>query len=215
MTCERYDTLLMDALAGGDRAEIDDHLAACERCRREAASLERVWNDLGRLPAEAAPDPALRARVIDAGRPARARWVARAAVAASLVLAGALAGALLRGGLPRATTAPPAGDQYVLLLYEAPEQSRAASDPTEAGSVEEHRAWARRLHAAGALVGGEKLAPERQVLASPTSAAPVGALLGGYFVITAPSFEEAVAVARSCPHVVHGGAVEVRRIEPV
>ena len=215
MTCEQFDAILMDALAGGDRSELDAHLATCERCRGEAASLERVWDDLGRLPA-ATPDPALRDRVLGAARARRAtRWPARLALAASLVVVGALLGVAASSWMRSGPQPAPPGDQYVMMLYEAPERARAASDPTEAESVEEHRTWARRLHAAGALVGGEKLAPEREVLAPEAAGAPAGATLGGYFVILAPSFEEAVADARTCPHFVRGGAVEVRRIDPV
>jgi hypothetical protein len=34
----------------------------------------------------------------------------------------------------------------------------------------------------------------------------------GFFIISAGSFEDALAVARGCPHLRHGGAILVRPI---
>ncbi len=45
-------------------------------------------------------------------------------------------------------------------------------------------------------------------------ASPAGAL-GGYFVVSARDYDAAlaIAIARSCPHLKHGGTIEVRAIE--
>ena len=98
----------------------------------------------------------------------------------------------------RATTTD-AAPRYVLLLYGAP---GAVADPAD---VAEHRAWARRLAAAGHAVSGEKLVPN--------DAAGDGGL-EGFFVVSAASDTEAEAIARGLPHRLHGGRVVVRRIEP-
>lgn len=39
-------------------------------------------------------------------------------------------------------------------------------------------------------------------------AAPVG----GYFLIEAPSYDSALALARASPHAAYGGLIEIRRI---
>ena len=38
---------------------------------------------------------------------------------------------------------------------------------------------------------------------------------GGYFVLQAESYDAAVDIARSCPHLTYGGSIELRRIDPV
>ena len=53
MNCDKADKLLMDSLMGAlgaeDRRDLDGHLAACERCSREAEQMERLWHELGDL----------------------------------------------------------------------------------------------------------------------------------------------------------------------
>lgn len=101
--------------------------------------------------------------------------------------------------------------RFVLLLY-GPSEKRST-----AGDVEEHRQWARHLAAEGHSVSGEKLAPEEPSLrrdSAPTSSTNAGETLQGFFVISARSDAEAMAIARSAPHVRHGGRIVVRRIEP-
>jgi hypothetical protein len=39
--------------------------------------------------------------------------------------------------------------------------------------------------------------------------------VAGYFVFEAKNLEDAVAIARSCPHVKHGGRITVRAVAPV
>jgi hypothetical protein len=77
--------------------------------------------------------------------------------------------------------------------------------------VSEYRNWAIGLRKAGAEIRGEKLSPERHERLGP--AAPGGAPLGGYFVVSAKDWASAMEVARSCPHLKHGGTIEVREIQ--
>ncbi len=53
MNCEKADKLLMDSLMGAlgaeERRDLDEHLASCERCGEEAAEMETLWHELGRL----------------------------------------------------------------------------------------------------------------------------------------------------------------------
>jgi hypothetical protein len=39
-------------------------------------------------------------------------------------------------------------------------------------------------------------------------------VLAGYFIVTARDAGEAIEIARSCPHLKHGGAIAVRPIDP-
>lgn len=114
-----------------------------------------------------------------------------------------------------------AAPHYLLILYDSTADLRGADPGFVAARVEEYRDWARGAARAGHLVGGEKLADAGRVLRSVEGssevteqpvAGPFGPV-GGFFRIRAESESEALRIAADCPHVRHGGAVEVRRIE--
>lgn len=151
---------------------------------------------------------ALRQRGVLQGDPTRTprrrlgRWVA-AAAAILIFVTGFATG---RVALP---TEPSA--DFVLLLRES---IARPLDPDGAGSdalVEEYARWAREGRRAGFVVAGERLVDGiRRVGPDPSAAG--SEMITGYFLIRAGAFEEALAVARDCPHAKHGGAIEVRRL---
>src|SRR5262249_27724001 len=111
----------------------------------------------------------------------------------------------------------PYGTRYLLLLFD----ETAATPAHEADRVREYGAWVRGLAHPGTIVRGDKLAPEARLLTEKAgvvsetaldAAAPAGAL-GGPFVIEARSWDEALALAKTCPHLAHGGRVVVRKVE--
>ena len=124
---------------------------------------------------------------------------------------------------PNIAAASAAKQKYVLLLH-GPARAQPLTQPTAADSaaeraiVAEYSAWARGLAAAGSLVMAEKLAddPLTVLAASGATEATRGTAdeLGGFFVIQAADSAEAFRIARDCPHLRHGGTVQVRRIEP-
>ena len=73
MTChearERFSALLDDALAGGERAALDAHLAGCAECRRELERFRATVTLLHRIEPARAPAGFVD-RVLDAARPA-------------------------------------------------------------------------------------------------------------------------------------------------
>lgn len=105
--------------------------------------------------------------------------------------------------------------RFVLFLSPLPGED-AAGEP---GRVAEYRRWAAEIRRHGRFVVGEKLEDGGRVVSSAgagAAAAPVAdGGPAGYFVVEAGSFEDAVAVARSCPHVKHGGRITVRAVAPV
>ncbi len=134
------------------------------------------------------------------------RWAWPVAIAAGLLL---FLGGFALGR--RAVAAPGAGlNQYTLLLYEGPGFNAAGT--SEPALVREYTAWAGELAGRGRLVGGEKLGAEAWSLGAGAGAAAAGPT--GYFVIAARDPDEALAIARTCPHLRHGGTVSVRPIEP-
>ena len=83
---------------------------------------------------------------------------------------------------------------------------------TERELVSEYAAWARAARTNGRFMTGERL--DRKVLVlggEPGSVEPAAA---GYFIFTAPTAADAEALARSHPHLRHGGRVMLRRIDP-
>src|SRR5204862_5350511 len=87
----------LDALSPDEAREYEEHLATCERCRRELAELSSVAGTLAFGVESPPPPPALRDRILVAARaerdnvvPLRPRWTLAAkavtAVAAVLVI---------------------------------------------------------------------------------------------------------------------------------
>jgi hypothetical protein len=139
------------------------------------------------------------------------RWVAMAAACVILLAAGFIA------GVQHASVAgEPAGNRYVLFLI-TPADSEQPSTAHEADLVREYSGWARQQHSTGHLITGEKLSDVSFVL---TGGAAGGSqensldALGGYFIIIAKNMEEAMAIARTCPHLRHGGTIVIRPIVP-
>ena len=124
------------------------------------------------------------------------------AAAASIVVAFAAGWASSRYASPQVA---PAGDRYVLLLY-------GDAQGREADLVSEYGAWARAARTNGRFMTGERLDDSAMVLGG--TAADTGARVSGFFVFTAPSRADAEALAKSHPHLRHGGRIVLRRILP-
>ncbi|HTY42644.1 MAG TPA: YciI family protein [Thermoanaerobaculia bacterium] len=150
------------------------------------------------------------ARLAREGLLGRPRWrrlgPGLAAAAAVALFAAGLAVGERRGGV----RAPDPGvKRYVLLLYDAPDEGAMTSSDRER-RVSEYRDWAQDVRRRGGRIEGEKLEDEALRL-GPAEPAP-GRPIGGYFVVSAADDAAALAIARSCPHLKHGGAIEVRAI---
>jgi hypothetical protein len=161
------------------------------------------------------------------------RWTRRTVISglalAASVLLGVVVGRRTTGPVVPARPASthlasaPAKEKYVLLLH-GPSRPPSAGSPTAADSaaeraiVDEYRAWAVSLANAGSLVTAEKLAddPLTMLVADRTLQMPRNTPdeLGGFFLIQVADSAEAFRIARACPHLKHGGSVQVRRIEP-
>ncbi len=84
--------------------------------------------------------------------------------------------------------------------------------------IERMTAWSRELRDAGIHRGAEKLSDDpgkiirgkggAQVTDGPYS--ETKELVGGYFMIAAKSYEEAVRIARGCPALDYASSIEVR-----
>lgn len=114
--------------------------------------------------------------------------------------------------------------QFMLLLHEDP-KAFADISPAEMGKVVgEYRAWGEKVGAAGRYKGGNKLTDEGgkhltsskgklKVVDGPY--AEVKEIVGGYHVIEAGSYEQAVELAKDHPHLKYGLKIELRQIDAV
>jgi hypothetical protein len=89
-------------------------------------------------------------------------------------------------------------------------------------AMSEFLSWFERLNAAGILKAGQPLMDDARIVSGPGGRvvadgpfAESKEAVGGYFLIRAGSFDEAVVLAKGCPILEHGGAVEVRPIAAV
>lgn len=139
-------------------------------------------------------------------------------IAIALALATFIAGAFI-GARRSLASRRSAQAGYLLIVRAANAKSEAGNPQEEMQRVKEYSAWARDLQNRGLLVGGEKLKDEVNVLSGEgvtvnerRSSANEGAV-AGYFVLPVVEYERALEIAKSCPHLKHGGAVELRQIE--
>jgi hypothetical protein len=240
MECERVREDFVERLTGSLDAErskaIDEHLAGCAACRAETVRMREIWNELGALKAPAPSGAAGRVgRLIDARAgsaqivPARRALGQRVAISV-LALAASLVIGVVIGQRTRSepantppTVASAPKERYVLLLHgpartaPASAAQAAADSVAEQAIVAEYRAWAIGLRNSGALVIAEKLADDPLMMLTANGATQMprntADELGGFFLIQADS-AEAFRIARACPHLKHGGTVQVRRIQP-
>ena len=114
--------------------------------------------------------------------------------------------------------------EYLLLLHEDP-AAFADLAPSEIEAViAKYMAWRERLAAEGRLAGGTKLTDDGgrwlsrengqvRVVDGPFSEAKE--IIGGFFMIEATDYAEAVEISSTCPHIDYGGRIELRAVEPV
>lgn len=113
--------------------------------------------------------------------------------------------------------------RFMLLLHERPDAFAGVSPEDIQRVIQKYSAWREGLAAAGKLAGGEKLKDEGgkhlsshrgtvRVVDGPFSEAKE--VMGGFFMIQAADYEEAVEIASGCPHLEHGW-VELREVDPV
>lgn len=112
--------------------------------------------------------------------------------------------------------------RFMLLLHEDPGAFADLSPQDVQQAVGEYTAWREGLAEKGRVVGGEKLTDEGgrwltgedgsvRVVDGPFAEAKE--VIGGYFMVRAADYDEAVEISRSCPHLRYGGRIELRQVE--
>jgi hypothetical protein len=115
--------------------------------------------------------------------------------------------------------------KFMLILHQTPNVGgyRKSSPEEIQGILGKFRAWADRLKAAGQMIHGEKLAEEGgkvisgqkgQVAVVDGPYSETKEVVGGYFLIQAEDYDEAVELARNCPGLAFG-TIAVRQVDPM
>jgi hypothetical protein len=112
--------------------------------------------------------------------------------------------------------------QFMLLLHDRPSVLAGMSPADMQAVIERYLAWSRALRARGAVVDGRKLTRDTGrlmrrgsdgLLVTDGPYAESKEVIGGFFVIEARDYDDAVAVASGCPHLDYHGTIEVRQVD--
>lgn len=113
--------------------------------------------------------------------------------------------------------------KYMLLLHDDPTGFMSLSPEEMQKAIEKYIAWGDTLRADGVILDGNKLNDQPgkvvrrtggQVRATDGPHTESKEVLGGYYVIEAASYEEAIERSSGCPHL-DFGSIEIREIEVV
>ena len=115
-------------------------------------------------------------------------------------------------------------NQYILMLHHDPKTFRAEEiEPQQLQEIfNRYRAWRDRMTAEGRIAGGNKLDDatgrvmrrngDSDVHVTDGPFAEAKEIIGGFFVIKAEDYDDAVRIAEGCPHLQYG-TIEIRLIE--
>lgn len=111
--------------------------------------------------------------------------------------------------------------QFLLLLHSDPTQWLAMPSDERQKWFGKYMAWGNQARQAGFLVGSNKLVDDSGKVIRGEKAATDGPysetkeVLGGYYLIEAANYDEAVRRCKGHPHLEHGGTIVVRQIEKI
>lgn len=112
--------------------------------------------------------------------------------------------------------------KFMLVLADDPSAFRDVSPADMQAVIAQYMAWTAKIKAEGRLLAGEKLADEGGKRIRAAGGKPVVVdgpyaeskdVVGGFYIIEAKDYPDAVGVALTCPHVTFGAHLDVRRID--
>lgn len=112
--------------------------------------------------------------------------------------------------------------RFMLMLFDNPADYADLTPAQMQAIVKEYGEWAQKMGKEGKIAGGEKLADEggriitrrdEKVSVTDGPYAETKEVLGGFFIINARSYDEAVEIAQTSPHARYGSSTHVRQID--
>ena len=113
--------------------------------------------------------------------------------------------------------------KFVLMLPHAPDRYDNIGESELMDLMKDYIGWVEEMAANGKYLSGEKLLADGGKVVTNTSGsievhdgpfAEVAEILGGYMVIDAEDYDEAVKIARSHPHMKHNQTIMIRQTDP-
>jgi hypothetical protein len=228
MTCSEADRAIHDSLTNqasrGALSRLEAHVHECPSCRLTLQRSAWLWQILSETRAPV-PDPAamqrIRAELLRHPRsvslPRRVHLMSSIGSVGRLAVAAAAGIVVTLFAIRRGTPAPTPPEQHEYMLFLSTPTNGPAPSATELHQiVSEHRAWAEQLRHEGRLVVADKLTDDdgQSVPTVPVSNSPAPTeRIGGFFLIRARDFDDAVHVAKDAPTIRYGGRITVRQID--
>jgi hypothetical protein len=112
--------------------------------------------------------------------------------------------------------------RYMLLLADNPAAFKDVTPAQMQEVIGKYVAWTAKIKKEGRHLGGEKLSDEGGKRIVKKGAKPVVLdgpyaeakdVVGGYYIIKAKDYDDAVSVALTCPHVDYGAYLDVRALD--
>ena len=111
--------------------------------------------------------------------------------------------------------------QFMMMLHGKPPTAGEHSPEEMQAVLQKYQEWSQKMGAEGKLAGGNKLADDSgKVLRGTDKVSVVDGpfaetkeVVGGYFILEASGYDEAIELSKSCPHLNFGGTIELREIE--
>ena len=110
-------------------------------------------------------------------------------------------------------------NQYMFLVQGGSCSDGGLSAEQMQAKMTEVYAWIEGLTRKGVMSAAQPLTPERKIISGKNGtlisdgiAAESKEAVGGFFIVTAATMEEAVNIARTCPMFNYGGQLEVRQM---
>jgi hypothetical protein len=112
--------------------------------------------------------------------------------------------------------------KYMLLLHDNVASFSNVSPEQMQHVIEKYVQWGTKLRQMGVAQGGDKLADEPgkvmrrkdgQVRITDGPYSETKEVLGGYYLLEAATYDQAIDYARDCPHLEYGGTIEVRQVD--
>ena len=107
--------------------------------------------------------------------------------------------------------------QFMLLLYDNPVDWQKVGPEEMQKAIEKYMAWTKKPFTKSALRlggdGGRVIRPQQggKPRATDGPYSETKEVLGGYYIIEAPSYDEAVKLSLDHPHLEYGGTLVVRK----